>query len=177
MTEVLQIAQLGHPILRKIASPVENINDPTIQTLIDSLIHTAQTANGVGIAAPQVAQSYRLFIVASCPNPRYPDAPFMEPTAMINPSIVDVLSDQIKGWEGCLSVPNLRGLVPRYQTIKVEYQDRNGHLHRQIFSDFVARIIQHELDHLDGIVFLDRLDPQDLYTEQEYEQMLREAAQ
>lgn len=176
MTEVLQIAQLGHPILSKIASPVENISNPTIQNLIDALIHTAQTANGVGIAAPQVVQSYRLFIVASRPNPRYPDAPLMEPTAMINPQIVDVSSEKIKGWEGCLSVPGLRGLVPRYQTIKVEYQDRNGNLHEQIFSDFVARIIQHELDHLDGIVFLDRLDTQDLYTEQEYEQLLQETS-
>ncbi|PSF38464.1 peptide deformylase [Aphanothece hegewaldii CCALA 016] len=175
MTEVLQIAQLGHPILRQIASPVENISDPIIQNLIDDLTKTAQCANGVGIAAPQVAQSYRLFIVASRPNPRYPDAPEMEPTAMINPSIVDVWGERLKGWEGCLSVPSLRGLVPRYQTIKVEYQDREGNLQRKIFSDFVARIIQHELDHLDGLVFLDRLEStQDLYTEQEYEQLLQE---
>lgn len=177
MTEVLQIAQLGHPILREIASPVENISDPIIQNLIDALTKTAQAANGVGIAAPQVAQSYRVFIVASRPNPRYPDAPLMEPTAMINPQIVDS-SEQMKGWEGCLSVPGLRGLVPRYQTIKVEYQDRDGYFHRQVFSGFVARIIQHELDHLDGLVFLDRLEStQDLYTEQEYEQLLKEAAQ
>ncbi|GFE68698.1 peptide deformylase [Chroococcus sp. FPU101] len=177
MTEVLQIVQLGHEILRSIASPVENISDPTLQKLIDALIHTAKTANGVGIAAPQVAQSYRLFIVASRPNSRYPDAPEMEPTAMINPVIVDVYNEQVKGWEGCLSVSGFRGLVPRYQTIKVEYQDREGKLHSQVFSDFVARIIQHELDHLDGLVFLDRLEStQDLYTEQEYEQILKEAS-
>lgn len=177
MTEVLQIVQLGHEILSSVASPIKNISDSTLQNLIDSLIHTAQTANGVGIAAPQVAQSYRLFIVASRPNPRYPDAPEMEPTAMINPVIVDVSSEQVKGWEGCLSVSGFRGKVPRYQTIKVEYQDREGKKHRQVFSDFVARIIQHELDHLDGLVFLDRLEStQDLYTEQEYEQILKEAS-
>lgn len=178
MAEDLQIIQVGHPILRTIASSIENISDPSIQNLIDSLIQTAQTANGVGIAAPQVAQSYRLFIVASRPNPRYPDAPEMEPTAMINPKIVEVSEEKVKGWEGCLSVTGYRGLVPRYQTLRVEYQDRNGTLHTQVFQDFVARIIQHELDHLDGLVFLDRLESnQDLYTEQEYEQLIKESAQ
>ncbi len=170
MTELSPIIQLGDPQLRQKAAWVDNIQDESIQQLIDELIATVAQANGVGIAAPQVAQPYRLFIVASRPNPRYPNAPEMEPTAMINPRIVTHSSKVIKGWEGCLSVPGIRGLVPRYQAIEVEYSDRNGKLQRQELTDFVARIFQHEYDHLDGIVFVDRLETTlDMITEQEYQ--------
>lgn len=175
MTEQLEIAQLGNPILRQNAQPVENITDTKLQKLIDALIATAASANGVGIAAPQVSQSYRLFIVASRPSPRYPNAPQMQPTAMINPRIISHSEETLKGWEGCLSVPGVRGLVPRYHAIAVEYLDRGGNLQRQELTDFVARIFQHELDHLDGIVFVDRLETtQDLYTEQEYQKIINQ---
>ena len=96
MAELLEIAQLGNPILRRVAQPVKNFADKAIEQLIDSLIATAASANGVGIAAPQVSQSYRLFIVASRPNPRYPKAPLMEPTAMINPKIVAYSPEIVK---------------------------------------------------------------------------------
>ncbi|OKH23738.1 peptide deformylase [Hydrococcus rivularis NIES-593] len=173
MADPLEIVQLGNPILRKVAQPVVNTTDATIQTLIDSLIETAVSANGVGIAAPQVARSYRLFIVASRPNPRYPNAPSMEPTAMLNPKIVAHSEEMVKGWEGCLSIPGIRGLVPRYQVVEVEYCDRYGNLQHRELTDFVARIFQHELDHLDGIVFLDRVEStQDLFTEQEYQRII-----
>lgn len=173
MTESLQIAQLGNPVLRQQAQLVNNIQDQRLQQLIDALIATAAVSNGVGIAAPQVSQSYRLFIVASRPNQRYPNAPQMEPTAMINPQIIAHSPEVVKGWEGCLSVPGIRGLVPRYQAIEVEYTSRNGTKNRQEFTDFVARIFQHEYDHLDGIVFLDRVEStQDLMTEQEYQQQI-----
>ena len=166
MTEILEIVQLGNPILRRQAQPIENVTDESIQKLIDSLMAIAKAANGVGIAAPQVAQSYRLFVVASRPNPRYPHAPLMEPTAMINPKIVAHSSEIIKGWEGCLSIPGLRGLVPRYKEIEVEYTNLKGNLKYRRLTDFVARIFQHELDHLDGRVFLDRLEStQELVTE------------
>jgi len=175
MSEILQITQLGNPILRQLAQPVENIQDERIQKLIDDLIATVASANGVGIAAPQVAASDRFFIVASRPNPRYPHAPMMEPTAMLNPRIIAHSTEVVKGWEGCLSIPGIRGLVPRYQAVKVEYTSRDGKLHRQEFTDFVARIFQHEYDHLDGIVFLDRVEStQDLMTEQEYQQRIVE---
>ena len=175
MAELLEIAQLGNPILRRVAQPVENFADKAIEQLIDSLIATAASANGVGIAAPQVSQSYRLFIVASRPNPRYPKAPLMEPTAMINPRIVAYSPEIVKDWEGCLSIPGIRGLVPRYQAIEVEYTNQNGQVQRQELADFVARIFQHELDHLDGIVFVDRLEStQDLFTEQEYQRLIGE---
>lgn len=170
MAELTPIIQLGNPILRQKAAWVENIHDESVQKLIDDLIATVAQANGVGIAAPQVAKSCRLFIVASRPNPRYPNAPEMEPTAMINPRIVDHSTEVVKGWEGCLSVPGIRGLVPRYQAIEVEYTDRQGKLQRQELTDFVARIFQHEYDHLDGIVFVDRLENTlDMITEQEYQ--------
>ncbi|MDJ0798709.1 MAG: peptide deformylase [Calothrix sp. MO_167.B12] len=173
MSQLMQVIQLGNPILRQLAKPVENISDRNIQQLIDNLIATADNANGVGIAAPQVAQSYQIFIVASHPNPRYPHAPEMEPTAMINPEIVSHSSETIKGWEGCLSIPGIRGLVPRYKEIEVTYSDRNGQLQKQHFTDFVARIFQHELDHLHGISFLDRVESNlDLITEQEYQKIV-----
>jgi peptide deformylase len=168
----MPIIQLGNPILRQKAEWVDNIQDECIQELIDDLIATVAQANGVGIAAPQVAASYRLFIVASRPNPRYPNAPEMEPTAMINPRIVAHSPEVVKGWEGCLSVPGIRGLVPRYQAIAVEYMDRHGQLQKQELTDFIARIFQHEYDHLDGVVFVDRLEnTQDMITEQEYQKL------
>lgn len=173
MTESLPIAQLGNPILRQKAQPIDNVQDQRIQNLIDALIVTATAANGVGIAAPQVSQSDRLFIVASRPNPRYPNAPLMAPTAMINPQIIAHSTEIVNGWEGCLSIPGIRGLVPRYQAIEVEYTTRNGKQNRQELTDFVARIFQHEYDHLEGIIFLDRVkSTQDLMTDQEYLQRI-----
>lgn len=170
MSELLPIIQLGNPTLRQTASLVENVHDVSVQQLIDDLIATVAQANGVGIASPQVAQSYRLFIVASRPNLRYPNAPEMEPTAMINPTIVAHSTEMIKDWEGCLSVPGIRGLVPRYQAIEVEYTDRYGKLQKQELTDFVARIFQHEFDHLNGVIFVDRVENTlDMITEQEYQ--------
>jgi peptide deformylase len=127
----------------------------------------------VGIAAPQAAQSDRLFIVASRPNLRYPQAPNMEPTAMINPRIVDASRETVKDWEGCLSIPGIRGLVPRSRAIEIEYTSRDGKLQRQELTYFVARIFQHEHDHLDGIVFLDRVEStHELITEDEYQKQI-----
>ena len=171
----MDIIQLGNPILRQIAKPVENVQAEKIQSLIDTLMATAAKANGVGIAAPQIAQSLRLFVVASRPNLRYPHAPEMEPTAMINPRIVAYGDEIAKGWEGCLSIPGIRGLVPRYKQIEVEYTDRQGKVNRGELTDFVARIFQHELDHLNGIPYVDRLEStQDMITEQEYFQRIPE---
>jgi peptide deformylase len=97
----------------------------------------------------------------------------MEPTAMINPRIIARSSEVVKGWEGCLSIPGIRGLVPRSQAVEVEYTSRDSQLQRQELTGFVARIFQHEYDHLDGIVFLDRVEnTQDLMSEQEYQQRI-----
>jgi peptide deformylase len=173
MPELMPIMQLGEPILRQTADWVENTQDEGIQKLIDDLCVTVNQAHGVGIAAPQVAASYRLFIVASRPNLRYPHAPVMEPTAMINPRIIAHSSEIVKGWEGCLSVPGIRGLVPRYEAICVSYTDRHGKLQKQDFTGFVARIFQHEYDHLDGVLFVDRVQSyDDIITEDEYYRLI-----
>jgi peptide deformylase len=173
MAEILQISQLGNPVLRRRSQVVENIKDDRIQQLIDNLISTVQQANGVGIAAPQVARGDRLFVIASRPNLRYPQAPQMEPTAMINPRIIASSTETVKDWEGCLSIPGIRGLVPRSRSIEIEYTNRDGKLHQKELTDFVARIFQHEHDHLDGIVFLDRVEStQELMTEDEYQQQI-----
>jgi peptide deformylase len=169
MSKILQISEIGSPILRQRSDAVVNLIDPEIDDLIVDLIATADAANGVGIAAPQVASSIRLFIVASRPSPRYPHAPTMEPTAMINPQIVDRSGELVTGWEGCLSVPGLRGLVLRDRSIEVKYHTKYGELVQQELTGFVARIFQHELDHLDGILFPDRVSTStDLITEAEY---------
>ena len=175
MSEKLSIIQLGNPILRQKAEFVKQVKSDNIQKMIDDLLTTVSDANGVGIAAPQVAVGYRVFIVASRPNLRYPNAPLMEPTAMINPKIVAHSDETVKDWEGCLSVPGIRGLVPRYRKIEVEYIDRNGNLINQHLTDFVARIFQHEYDHFEGLVFLDRVESTfDIVTEQEYQNLMFE---
>ena len=173
LDNIAAIAQIGESILRNHASVVDKIDDHIIIDLIDHLINTATANSGVGIAAPQISQSYRVFIVASHPSDRYPYAPTMPPTAMINPQILAHGESIVKDWEGCLSVPNVRGLVPRYQSIEVEYTTKEGEIKQEILTDFVARIFQHELDHLDGVLFIDRIsDPADLYTEAEYRQII-----
>lgn len=168
-----QIAQLGQPVLRQVAAPVENPADPAIQALIDDLLVTVADANGVGIAAPQVFESVSLFIVASRPNPRYPEAPEMEPVAMINPEILWYSEEMEAGWEGCLSIPGLRGLVPRHRQVRVRYLTRTGEVREAEYADFLARVFQHEYDHLQGNVFIDRVKSTlDLVTEKEYLRML-----
>jgi peptide deformylase len=173
MALLRQIAQLGHPVLR---APVEPVNFPasgSIRMLIADMLETLHDANGVGIAAPQVFESVATFIVASRPNPRYPDAPFMEPEVVINPQIIERSAEMVKDWEGCLSIPGLRGEVPRHRHIKARYQTIDGTDVERQFSDFVARIFQHEDDHLHGIVFLDRLEStRDVITEKEFQKRM-----
>lgn len=169
MAKVLEVAELGNAVLRSPTYPIQNIQDPAVQKLIDNLIKTTTKANGVGIAAPQVSESLQLFIVASRPNLRYLHAPVMEPTPMINPQIIAYSDEQVEDWEGCLSVPGLRGKVKRAQEIEIIYTDRHGQPQQKVFSDFVARIIQHEYDHINGKVFLDRMESTlNLMSEAEY---------
>ncbi len=173
---LLQVAHLGDPVLRKKATIVENIRDEKIQQLIDNLIATVLDVNGVGIAAPQVYISQRIFIVASHPNPRYPNAPHMKPTAIMNPKILSMSDEKIKDWEGCLSIPGIRGRVPRARTIHVSYTDRYGNIKERKFSDFIARIFQHEYDHIEGIMFLDRIEStRDFISEKEYQKIIQKS--
>jgi peptide deformylase len=168
MPVLRQIAQLGQPVLRGVAGKIADPADPGVQALIDDMLVTVADANGVGIAAPQVFEPLSLFIVASRPNPRYPHAPEMEPAAMINPEILWVSDDKEKGWEGCLSIPGLRGLVPRYRRIGVRYLTRGGEVREHEYVDFLARVFQHEFDHVQGMVFIDRVENTlELMTEKE----------
>ena len=169
MAQVLPIAHLGHPVLREKAAIVDDVTASPIQDLIDDMLATLTQADGVGLAAPQVYQSKRIIIVASKPNPRYPLAPQMDPTPMINPVILGTSAETKRDWEGCLSVPGIRGMVPRSETVSVRYLDRQGKTHEKEYSGFIARILQHEVDHLDGIFFLDRMNSvSDLVTDREY---------
>ena len=171
------IAQLGQPILRGVAGKIADPADVAIQALIDDMLVTVVEANGVGIAAPQVFEPLSLFIVASRPNPRYPHAPEMEPTAMINPEILWVSDEKEKCWEGCLSIPGLRGLVPRHKRIGVRYLTRAGDVREEEYADFLARIFQHEFDHVQGMVFIDRVEStRELVTEKEYLRSLQSQA-
>jgi peptide deformylase len=121
-----------------------------------------------------VFEPLSLFIVSSSPNPRYPQAPQMEPTAMINPELLWVSDEKEQGWEGCLSIPGLRGLVPRHIRIGVRYLNRDGAVREDEYGDFLARVFQHEFDHLQGKLFIDRvLSTMDLVTEKEYYRMLQ----
>ncbi|NIP37991.1 MAG: peptide deformylase, partial [Candidatus Dadabacteria bacterium] len=169
MAKVLEIVELGAPVLRERAKAVEDISNPMIQNLIDDMIVTAKEASGVGLAAPQVGHSLRLFIISSYSNERYPDAPEMVPVPIINPQIVSCSEEMEKGWEGCLSIPGIRAPVLRHRAVKIRYFDREGQEFEGILEDFVARIFQHEFDHIEGIVFLDRLkDNSEIITENEY---------
>ncbi len=169
MTRVREIAQLGAKVLRQKAEAVADVHDIEILQIIEAMQSTLATTSGVGIAAPQISESKQIIIIASRPTPRYPSAPLMEPTVMINPCF-EVLSEaQEKGWEGCLSVPGIRALVPRYQEIMIHYADQQGGLVESKLSGFVARIFQHEVDHLEGKTYLDRVENNaDIFSESEY---------
>lgn len=157
--KILPIAQQGEAVLAQVAQPVTDPLNLSIQPLIRDMHATMLAANGVGIAAPQVFQSLRIIMVASRPNPRYPDAPHMEPIAMINPEINWYSDETCLGEEGCLSVANTRASVARAERLKVTYINQQGETVEAEYSGFVARIIQHEVDHLNGVLFVDRLDP------------------
>lgn len=177
MALLRQIAQLGHPVLRTPAAPADLPASDELRALIADMLATLDDANGVGIAAPQVYRPEALFIVASRPNPRYPDAPPMEPEVVINPEILERSDETVKDWEGCLSIPGLRGLVPRHRRIRARYRTPDGRTVEREFVDFVARIFQHEDDHLRGIVFLDRLEStRDVVTEKEYQKQFARRA-
>lgn len=169
MTPTYEIIQLGAKILRQTAIAVNDVHAADIRQTIDIMQQTLAGTQGVGIAAPQINVSKRIVIVASRPTKRYPHAPFMAPTVMINPSFQALSDTREKDWEGCLSIPGIRALVPRYQTITAQYTDQQGALRTLTLESFVARIFQHEYDHLDGKMYLDRVeDNGDIIAESEF---------
>ena len=159
MSVILPVAQRGEDILRLKAARVADteFNSDWLMQLASAMIATMLERSGVGIAAPQVYISKRVIIVASRPNLRYPDAPEMDVVVMVNPEILEFSQATTLGEEGCLSVPNERGQVQRAQSIKVLYHTLTGEVMESTFEGFPARIVQHEIDHLNGILFVDRL--------------------
>ena len=159
---LLRVAKLGDPILRQKTKLVDlevlRSQGNKIQALIDNMIETMREEDGVGLAAPQVFQSLRLVVIESSFNERYPEAPNIPLTVLVNPSIKCYGEEKALGWEGCLSLKDLRGLVPRSKEITVEYFDREGNLVIIDAEGFLAVVLQHEIDHLDGKVFLDRMN-------------------
>ncbi len=158
---VLQVARLGNPVLRQIAEPIDlkKMGEPDngVQHLIDDMIATMREQDGVGLAAPQVSTSLQLVVMESAFNERYPDAPTIPLTVLVNPVITRYSAEQALGWEGCLSLNDLRGLVPRSKEVTVEYFDRSGKESTLEAEGFHAVVLQHEIDHLHGKVFLDRM--------------------
>jgi len=153
---ILKIANLGNPILRIPAEPVKNIRAPEIQRLIDDMIETLREYHGVGLAAPQVHRSLQIVTIEAELEPDESPVP-PAPTILINPRIVSACERLEENWEGCLSIPNLRGKVPRHTDVEVQAHDRRGKPISFAANDFFARVIQHECDHLVGTVFLDRM--------------------
>jgi peptide deformylase len=152
---ILKVARMGHPVLRERARRLDtsDIKDASFQKLIDDMIDTMHEYRGVGLAGPQVHEGVRLFVALLADDP---DAN-SEAAVIINPEIVPNGSATEEGWEGCLSIPDIRGMVPRYTDIRIRALDRTGRAFELDLKNFPARVAQHETDHLDGVLFFDRM--------------------
>lgn len=153
---MLTIVTHGQAVLLQTAAPV-TVFDDSLRALAEEMLQAMKAANGVGIAAPQVNRSLQLFIMASHPNPRYPDAPVMPPQVVINPQVLHCSAKMVDGDEGCLSLPGERCSIRRHQSLEVRYQDLTGEWCQEQLTGFIARIFQHEYDHLNGITLRERL--------------------
>ncbi len=155
---VREVLRMGEPVLLQKAAPVEQFNTPELHALIQDLEDTMKHMNGAGIAAPQIGVSLRVVIFGqketdTARNPRYPDADAVPYTVLINPVLTPLGTAMEEGWEGCLSVPGMRGIVPRYQRLHYAGFDQHGNKIDRLVSGFHARVVQHECDHLDGILY------------------------
>ncbi len=156
---ILKIARLGHPVLRKRSENVPHRwwKEPKSKEFLRDLVDTLHEYQGVGLAAPQVHVPIRGAVIEIASNPRYPEAPSHPLTVLINPKILSLSTKVEEDWEGCLSIPDMRGQVTRADKIVIESADEKGEIRKITASGFLARAIQHEIDHLDGKVFLDRM--------------------
>lgn len=173
---VHEILQIGHPVLRQTARPVTptELAEPSTQTLIDDLIETMHDANGAGLAANQIGRLERVVVIEVDSNPRYPYKPKIPLTVMVNPLLEAVGTETVVINEGCLSVP-LRGDVRRSVSVRARYLDRSGNAHDEIVTGLTAGTYQHECDHLDGVLIVDRADPLTLATWEQFEEHHRDA--
>jgi peptide deformylase len=156
---ILKVAKLGNPVLRQPAKPVpsKEISSPGVHQFIRDMVETMREYEGVGLAAPQVHQPFQILVVEALGDPKRPENKVTPLTVLINP-VISVVSERLEeDWEGCLSIPELRGLVPRYQEVRVQAIDPSGKTVHLQAKDLFARVIQHEVDHLIGKVFLDRM--------------------
>jgi peptide deformylase len=175
---VREVVAIGDPVLRRRARQVtpEELRSPAVQTLIDDLIETKRAADGAGLAANQVGEALRIAVAEiDAPNPRYPYKPPIPLTVMVNPALEPLDGETVEINEGCLSVPDLRGTLARHVNVRVRYLDRDGNPHDEIKRGLTAGTFQHEVDHLDGVLFVDRADPRTLATWEQFERHQREA--
>ncbi len=176
---VREIVTVGDPVLRERAREVsaEELGSVEVQQLIDDLIDTKRAANGAGIAANQIGETLRVAIVeVEAGNPRYPYKPPVPLTVIVNPVLEPLGDATVEIVEGCLSVPDLRGTVPRFEAVRVRYLDRDGVEHDEVKRGLTAATWQHECDHLDGVLFIDRVtDPSTLATWAEFDKYQRDA--
>lgn len=173
---VREIVTLGDPVLRQRSKELsaDELRSPEIQTLIDDLIETKRAAHGAGLAANQVGEAVRVAVVEVEPgNPRYPYKPPVPLTVIVNPRIETLGDESFTVNEGCLSIPNLRGELDRHLEIRVRYLDREGNDREEIRRGLTAGTFQHEVDHLDGVLFVDRADPRTLAAGDQYERHQR----
>ncbi|MDH3326168.1 MAG: peptide deformylase [Gammaproteobacteria bacterium] len=154
---VKPVIKIGNPILNQISEPVSFIDDKLKQGLIQDMLDTMAAENGAGIAAPQIGVNQRIIIFGIGKNPRYPDAEPVPTTILINPVVTPLGDEKKDGWEGCLSVPGYRGLVERYTSVRYTGLNENGIRIDRVVSDFHAIVVQHEVDHLDGILYPQRI--------------------
>jgi peptide deformylase len=156
---ILKVARLGHPVIRTKAQPVavDKIKTHDFQKLLDDMVETMHEYIGVGLAGPQVHLPLQVAVLEVEQHPRYPDMPSVPLTYLINPVVTVLETEKVDEWEGCLSVPDMRGKVPRFKKLHVKALGRNGETLDFVAEDFHARVIQHETDHLKGEVYLDRM--------------------
>ena len=175
---ILKIATIGHPVLREVARPLskEELASAEVQRFIDDLVETMFDASGAGIAANQVFRPIRVAVICVKDNPRYPYKPNWPLTILVNPEVTKTTDDTFMNYEGCLSVPNLRGEVPRFAGVRVKALDRAGNPLDFEVKGLTAGTFQHELDHLDGKLFVDRVtDTRTLATWADFERYHRDA--
>jgi peptide deformylase len=154
---VQPVLRMGHPILRQVAAPVAHFNSDELIALVADMDDTMRAQHGAGIAAPQIGVSLRVVIFEVTENPRYPHVAPVPYTVLINPTISALDAEEEEGWEGCLSVPGMRGLVPRARRVRYQGFDLTGAPIDRTVEGFHARVVQHEVDHLDGILYPQRV--------------------
>jgi peptide deformylase len=154
---IREVLKMGDPRLLAVAAPVAAFGTPDLEALLADMRDTMRQLNGAGLAAPQIGVGLRVVIFGMEHNPRYPEADPVPYTVLINPELTPIGDEMEEGWEGCLSVPGMRGLVPRYRQLRYTGVDAHGAPLDRTVSDFHARVVQHEVDHLDGILYPRRI--------------------